>query len=659
MQQDETIIDLDQLNEIVSDALTSLRLGDQQRMAQNALATSSLISPHLLDGDPPSIVERAGALDSFLRWVVSTFEPDGVQSWHDPNWRTYNILNGYFVERMLAADVAEMLGVVEQTFYEWRRHALTVASAVVQQELHDPVHAAQRHTFALLRRYQTAAQPIQTIIQILALLHEDEHLPEAWLAEFVPHVTLTDLLQSQLTIPPQLTLKPQLRAHISSELRVRRQWHLQLADLCDDAGDYFFAARHFMLGNRLLSGVQVLLDDAQAIRDSVPPQQIEALIDDIKPSKLRRHPDLAARLHILRGELAESVDNLPAASAAYEHALGAPDLLIKTTAYLRRVRVLKHIDLDACLGHLAVILDLLERLHDRLDDELNSHFGRLYIERAWLFIQEFPDAQRATDDLERASQVLPPADTALWCEYHNARAGHVTHFKLDDALQSREIEMRQQAWVAAAASGRSELMMRMAHNLGQAYVFSADYDAGLSYLTRCLELAVERDNLNVQAAAHKGIGGCYFFQRKYAAAQTAYERAYALFEEMENATWLAITTADLVELHATIGDFAAARDYLVRARNLSNIMGNERYQAWVTALNTRFPALQSIFNERQSALLHHLANHSPISRQGYVDLVGVSKSQAFRDLEELLEEGVIERIGVGRGTRYQLAHKPN
>jgi len=48
---------------------------------------------------------------------------------------------------------------------------------------------------------------------------------------------------------------------------------------------------------------------------------------------------------------------------------------------------------------------------------------------------------------------------------------------------------------------------------------------------------------------------------------------------------------------------------------------------------------------------------TPLTRGRYEEIAGVSRSQAAYDLVELVEAGILERIGNGRATRYRLAHK--
>jgi Transcriptional regulator DIP2311-like, C-terminal domain len=51
--------------------------------------------------------------------------------------------------------------------------------------------------------------------------------------------------------------------------------------------------------------------------------------------------------------------------------------------------------------------------------------------------------------------------------------------------------------------------------------------------------------------------------------------------------------------------------------------------------------------------------HEELTRGAYQQISGVSRSQAAYDLAELVEAGVLERIGGGRSTRYVLVREPN
>ncbi len=62
-------------------------------------------------------------------------------------------------------------------------------------------------------------------------------------------------------------------------------------------------------------------------------------------------------------------------------------------------------------------------------------------------------------------------------------------------------------------------------------------------------------------------------------------------------------------------------------------------------------------NERQINTVKYLEQNEDIKRKDYCDLFGIGKSVAFEELDEMVEKGIIERKGKGRGTHYILRTK--
>jgi len=82
------------------------------------------------------------------------------------------------------------------------------------------------------------------------------------------------------------------------------------------------------------------------------------------------------------------------------------------------------------------------------------------------------------------------------------------------------------------------------------------------------------------------------------------------------------------------------------------LMGpGERFMEEVTAR----PAWAEGLNERQVEAVLYAGEHGRITNREYQALFEVSYDTAHRDLRQLLEKGLIERRGRGRGTYYVLA----
>jgi len=59
-------------------------------------------------------------------------------------------------------------------------------------------------------------------------------------------------------------------------------------------------------------------------------------------------------------------------------------------------------------------------------------------------------------------------------------------------------------------------------------------------------------------------------------------------------------------------------------------------------------------NERQKKALGYLKRQGKIANRDYRELFGVVRDTAHRDLIDLLDKGLVEKRGVGRGTWYVL-----
>jgi ATP-dependent DNA helicase RecG len=78
---------------------------------------------------------------------------------------------------------------------------------------------------------------------------------------------------------------------------------------------------------------------------------------------------------------------------------------------------------------------------------------------------------------------------------------------------------------------------------------------------------------------------------------------------------------------------------------------------YVTPEEAPAPAARPELNERQRRALAFLAERGRITNSEYQVIFGVSSFTALSDLKGLAETGLVERIGVGRGTAYRLTKR--
>ncbi|MEM7802378.1 MAG: tetratricopeptide repeat protein, partial [Chloroflexota bacterium] len=275
--------------------------------------------------------------------------------------------------------------------------------------------------------------------------------------------------------------------------------------------------------------------------------------------------------------------------------------------------------------------------------------ARMYIDRAWIFLEERPDHNRAANDLDRAEAIIPADSPTLWCDLYNARAGLIGRSKSGvDALP-----FYLKALASAEVANDMERMTKMAYNVGQEYMFSDRFELGITYFEKSLHWATASGNKQAIGLAHKGLGGCAFFLDQLEKAIKHYQQAYLIWQAGGNENWLTNVCYDLVEAYATIGEFQEARHYFQIGTGLVQKLNHQRLLVEYETLAQQFPALTGQVNDRQARLLAYIDKNGSISRKQYMDLIGIGKSQAHRDLTQLCDEGVLVQVGVGRGTRYE------
>ena len=66
---------------------------------------------------------------------------------------------------------------------------------------------------------------------------------------------------------------------------------------------------------------------------------------------------------------------------------------------------------------------------------------------------------------------------------------------------------------------------------------------------------------------------------------------------------------------------------------------------------------EGMLNARQALALLFMMDVAPLSSSAYAELTSASQSAALADLNQMMQRGVVERIGQGRTTRYMVNRK--
>ncbi len=639
------------------EALKLCRGGDVLSLSTLPLAHSALVEPCFLTGEPISTDVRGRAVQAVLRWAVDRLRPAGEHSWTAVAWRMHNLLKALFIDGRRVSEVAESMGLSEQTLYQLRPQAVAAAARVLRAELEEPVDPAGRRDASLMERYARLSPGEQQVLRLAAIFRRP--VPASLIHRLAQEAgargiqdSLRGLVAARLLVSDEqgsdVLARPEIRQYLAPLLtpQERRQWHYAAGEHAQGRGAHLDAARHFLAAGAQESAAQTLIAHWRDIADDAQLEDLRDVLAGFRAGEVSA--EAWPRLKIIAGEVAESLDDVDTALAEYQKALGAADVHTKALAYYRRAKALELKDIDESLAHYGYGIQLLGEAAPR--DPLLS---RMHIDQAWIFIQERQDLARAEASLNRAQLAIAAADRESWADLHNAW-GELCYRKGD---AEAAIDHHWQGWLAAKEIDNAERQMKAAHNLGQLYAETGKYDRGLVYLQEAKDLAMKIGNRKLEALCDKSIGACHFWLGQVPEAIRYYRVARDIFVEMKNQSWQAHACYDLAEAHAEMGDLALGAPFYDEGRRIAQAIGSERLLREFDDLARRHAGLGAAgrnLGERHLKALAWARAQGSVTNRDYQRLTGISQKQAARDLAELAAKGLLVRLGGGRSTRYEL-----
>lgn len=648
---------------LVSMALKACRDGQLLELATSPLAQSSLVTGCFLSDEPVTLDGRGRALMAVLHWVVERLRPAGETHWTAHPWRFYLLLTHFYLHGMRVSELAEQMAVVDQTLYDTRPAAFNAVAGVLRQELSAPQDADGRKQQYIALRYASLLPVEQLILRCAAIFRHpiDVGLLEEMLRRSEKALTLEPVFNLNRLIDNHLLISndehslvmvhPEIRIFLLGLLTPvqRRAWHEAAAHSASDTGDYLDAAVHYRQAGMLRSAAELLVSHQREIVDTMQGEELRAMLAEFRQAELSEATWVQVK--IIAGGLAEMMQDVDTAAAEYGKALNARDLESKALAYYHRARVLESKNLDEALAHYQYCILLLEE-----NDKLPTLLQKAYIDQAWIYIQERPDLEQARRLLDGASSLVKQSDRESWSQLHNAWGDWYFH----QGRIKEAVEHHQQGWLAANEIQNLELMLNSAHNLGTVYTDLGESALALDYLRKAQQLALQSGNRKMEAMCNKSLGACYFWMKDFAHAIECYALAREIYIEMGNRNRQASACYDLAEAYAALGNVSAGRKYYQEGLGLAHELGLERYQRNFAELAQSYSELlpsEINLSTRQQRILEHVRANGEIKSEQCASLIEVSKEQAIRDLNDLIDKGLLSRQGRARNTSYVIPAK--
>ena len=664
----------DQFNQVVEKALKDSLGGHLLALATSPLAQSSLVETSFLSGEAVTSTVRGRAMQSMLRWAIDKLRPNGEHSWIALSFRSYNILYNFYMQGSRVAEIAEKMGIAPARFYGLRPQAIEQLAEFLYQELGAGLMLMQeRKQYAISDRYASRPDDEQRLLRMTALLRYPvpitliQKMSSSTSSEppnkikrqnmniqaSIHHLVVAGMLVSD-DHAIEILLHPEMSQYLLTLLspQEREEWHRAAGIYYEEQQqDYLEAAHHFSLTNGWKErAAQLLIDYYQEIVDELQLEELNNLLERFHSAQMSNH--LWRRLKLVAGQVAELMADFERALAEYGEALGARQIHIRAEAYYRRAKVFELTkDMSESLAHYTRGIELLEQTNS--DD---PQLVNMYIDRAWIFIQIWPDLEQATFNLECAQRLILQKNRAEWVALHNAWA-KLLHKKREP---ESAIKHRWNAWLIAQELQDVNLMINMAHNLGQDYYHSGKYEQALKYLKKSKALAIKAGNRKIEGACYSHMGACYFYLEKHKEALLYYQQSYDFFAKSGNRNWQSYACYNLAEVHIKLGNQKEAQRYFHEGVNIAQELQLEQYSEFFDALVHKHPEIfwpRHSLNNRQLQALNFVKEHGKITNREHRELTGAAQKTAVRDLQEMVEKGILAKVGKGRATRYVLAQK--
>lgn len=658
---------------VVTQALKLYRDGRTLELAATPLAATALVEAEFLAGDAITPVARGRATQAVLRWAIAELRPQGAEPAlrHTPDppvltpaWRFYKILQHFYDDHWTMERIAEELGFAPTSIFNLRAKAIAALADLLQSALATPALLVTRQQATIAQRYQQLQPAEQTIVRMAAFFGVP--IPIRMLTEIIPVDPVADM-QDSIAFVVQCALvvydreegtiytPPAIRDYLLGQMRLdeRNRWHQRAAHYYETQFNYLEAARHWYLAGNGETAARLLIAHYAAIRKSIKGDEFDELLALFQPTTVA--PPTWARLKLVEGQLAEARANLAKAILAYETALQAEPVIIKSEAHYRLAKILEYRNVDEALVHYERGISLLEQTG--ADPPL---LVKMYIHRSWIFIQHRQDLRRAAASLQRAKTLIDPTNREDYADLYNA-SGELFH---REGKWVYAVEDRLQAWLAAKESNDLARIVKIGYNLGGDYAECRRFPQALTYLHQSRTLALENGMLDMAALCQEVIGICYFYQADYTAAIHSYEAAYALFAQVQNQTALTNVCFNLAEVHALEGQRVQTRRYYNEGLALAATLIQATADAESLLIVQRFAELKQQYpllladpdrvNARQQRAVAYVQQHGAISNREYRILNDVQNKTAAEELKALAEQQLLTKWGQGAATVYRL-----
>ncbi|MBV7334617.1 tetratricopeptide repeat protein [Chloroflexi bacterium TSY] len=664
-------------------------------LSRSPLADSDLITPTLVrDNVSPTVEERGRGLRQLLHWAVAQIAPGSVQyplgtyrpfddpTWSEPLWWRYNILRHRYLEPLHPDDFVEggrytetliaLTGIPNtDTFFDERTRAIRDVTQRLRQQLIDGAASEDLQRIAIAEvlkplKNQSAAQQILEIASIFDDIFLRQHLIGIAVEENVqnPKSVLEALITDRYLLTDDsaqsLWLSPVLRTNIYNKVDrdKRKRVHRIIARYYASRHEPLHAAKHWYCGEQFEQAAHILLAEAEELISEL---QIPELCASLCMFSAKDIPAaLWSQLQIVLSDVYRHSGAREDALAACRNALKSSiDQDQQAKIYRRMGKLYENYNQLHALSY-------YQKAEERFAND-DPELIEMLKDRSWVHIIR-TDWSKAEEDLQKAIKFFPVGSRAVHADVYDALASvYRQQEQYDQAIQ-----YAQNALALREESGDLIRVAKSLGNLGLIYRAMGEFKSAIAAYREAMATYTKLNNQELTAIALKNIGAVYFFDQNYNEAIANYQASLMICEKIGLPRIGLTAHYNLSEAYVKCDQKAKAGYHWQTGYAICQKHDFDDWAAAFITLKNETPLLADIevediqrptvvtaepdqppqVDDDEQSILDLAEQQKRITPKTLMDANHVSKATATRRLTALVERGLLEKHGKGRGTYY-------
>ena len=622
--------------------------GNLAALAHVSLAEMPICATLRWEGDEGALIGYS--VQAVLTWAVERLGAQGGKTKPE----NAKILINRFVFGHSIAESADLHNKDAEYIKRRTRTAWKQTANIIIEEAATLHNHSTRQTWICEERFAALGQRSQQLLKFMAVF--DRPIPPTYLIYHdnqLPHLLDANVVRQH--DGRRVQIHPCLVDYVRGVLTLDElhDFYKQAGDLYANDNHVLLAATHWQTAGKWKKAANLLIANRDKLGDFDKRHALDRWQTVLQGfDRYQLSKEQQAQIELMLGNVAKLTKApLPIALDAYQRALlSAETTATKAEIYFERGDAYREHDVDQAIAQFQQCCNLYQ-------DPTASYWVIKSQQRlAWIYRTQCNNSAEAVRWLDKVEAALTDQAGPKWdglrADWHNTWSEH--HKYEQNTEQS--LWHSQQAVIMAERSQDRLRLVKMTFQLGAAYYKNGLPERARAELQRCDQWAAKMRYDVMRGKVQQVWGALEFDQEQFDEAVRHYQLASDAFEQAGERRSQAAMQYNQAEALFEAGQAVQAIGLMARGHALAKASGNQNLRdIFEPQLRRDYVEAREGLNERQRRAIWFARNHDgKIKNKQYQDLNNCARKTAERDLNALVDLGIVVKGGKGRGAHYSI-----